>query len=248
MTENALEVGGTASVDRGARWILRTRRQHHGPHSWPQRAIQRLRSWSVIVDAERHRHQSQRHQQIEERGKRRVFHCHLIACPGMLAQEALDGVETAARDGDRPTRYSVGGKLGRGKRDKSRQFQRSAVEPRIRVHSSERPTDRREKGGIGIARCEIDKAGSMTTRASDCRSQMRSSPQRGSTPATAQGETARAQQPVGGSHGDRTDPQTSRELANRRQAIAIRQLSRCEGLLYRGGDAEGRAAGKDCRL
>ena len=79
----------------------------------------------------------------------------------MLAQEALDGVETAARDGDRPTRYSVGGKLGRGKRDKSRQFQRSAVEPRIRVHSSERPTDRREKGGIGIARCEIDKAGSM---------------------------------------------------------------------------------------
>ena len=88
-TQDATEVRGTRLTDGGTSRILRARGQHDNRHSRPQGALQRLRPRSVIVDTERRRYQTERGQQIEQCGERRILDGHVIArCERVRATDA----------------------------------------------------------------------------------------------------------------------------------------------------------------
>ncbi len=227
--EDGTKFAGALRADRRARRVLRTGGDHDRPRALPQRAVRLAGQRALVVEGDRDGAQAEGRDQVEQAAPAGVLHRHRVAGLQMRAEYALDGVERSGGDGDGAVGHAVrveggagqplqlrvdaGGPVQRGRRDGAR------------GGSGQRLAERRQQGGVGVARRDVPDA----LRRFHAYEVARRAGGPGADPAPAPpgrlDHSPVAQSAVGGRDRIGIDPQFGRQLPYRRQRFARGQLS-----------------------
>ena len=216
--EDGTKLACAAGVERGARRVLRARRQDERLHAGAERPPERVGTWARVVDRDRLGDEAERGDEVEHGDVARILERDAVTGPELRLKDALDPVERAADDRERTGREAVRVELAAGDLEKLRAIRRLAVQAGTPPHAGERARERRQQRRVGVAEREVAQVRRCGRHRTD--RQRRPGAHARAAPPLCVHEPAHAEGAVGGGHGGRAHAERAREIADRRQGGA----------------------------
>ena len=160
--QDGSELAGARVVERGTERVLGPRGDQHGTRAGVDLLRECLRDQPAVVDRHGDFRQAQRGQEVADRGIGGILDQHAIARAQVRVQHALDPVERAGDDGDRPGWHAIG--FERGRREVEQLgvvgVQTADRQLAVEVDPGQRRANRGQQRLVGKAQAEIAAGGS----------------------------------------------------------------------------------------